>query len=71
MIYPIYSIRDRAIGFNSPTIMVNEMVALRSFKQMLQKDPNSDDLELYKIGEFNDETGELKALKVSKVEREE
>lgn len=61
MIYPMYSVRDRLVGFNAPFIMPNEDVAKRAFKQRLEKDPNSEDLELYKVGKFDDETGKIES----------
>lgn len=61
MIYNIYTVRDKLIGYNGPFIMPNEEVAKRAFHQRLEKDPNAEDLSLYFIGEFNEETGEIKA----------
>lgn len=53
----MYSVRDRLVGFNAPFIMPNDEVAKRAFKQRIEKDPNAEDLELYKVGEFDDENG--------------
>lgn len=59
MVSNLYSIRDLCIGFNTPTSMLNEMVAKRSFRQIVERDPNGKDLQLFKVGTFNDETGEI------------
>lgn len=57
MKYNLYSVRDRLVGFNAPFIMPNEDVAKRAFKQRIEKDPNAEDLELYRLGNYDDETG--------------
>lgn len=63
MIYKMYTVRDRLIGYNAPFIMPNEEVAKRAFKQRLEKDPNAEDISLYYLGEYNDETAEIKLTK--------
>ena len=57
MKYNLYAVRDRLVGFNAPFIMPNEEVAKRAFKQRIEKDPNAEDLELYRVGNYDDDTG--------------
>lgn len=59
MIYPIYSINDALIGFQSPTIMNNDAFAMRSFKESFDGVKNPQDYSLWKIGSFDTDTGEL------------
>ncbi|UPW40908.1 hypothetical protein [Sigmofec virus UA08Rod_6125] len=62
----IYATKDTVIGaYMKPFYMHNDMEAQRSFALAMQ-DENSEnrkiakDLQLYRIGEFDDETGEIK-----------
>lgn len=57
MIYNVYSIKDTLVGFNAPFIMVSDEVARREFANSLIKNPNKDYLQLWKIGDFDDENG--------------
>lgn len=59
MKYNLYSVRDRLVGFNAPFIMPNEEVAKRAFKQRIAKDECAEDLELYRLGVFDDENGTI------------
>lgn len=60
MIYGIYASKDKLVGsYNIPNAVINDDVAKRSFIIAAGKAPQKNDLELYKIGEFNDSTGEL------------
>ena len=59
---PIYAIKDNLVGFNSPYIRVNDGVAIREFRTMLDKlvkdgDQSVYDLGLYRIGEFDIDKG--------------
>lgn len=62
----MYAFRDTKIGFMQPFLQQNEAVALRTLK-MAVNDENSqiramaDDIQLYQIGTYDDETGEVKA----------
>ncbi len=62
----LYSIKDKKIGFNSPFTAPNNYAAIRMFADTV-KDENSmlakhpEDYELYKLGSFNDDTGEIVA----------
>ncbi len=64
MLFGLYSIRDVKSGFMTPVVEENDAVALRNFSHAVQ---NSDsvlfthfkDFALYKVGMFDNETGEL------------
>lgn len=62
----MYAFRDAKIGFMQPFLQQNEAVALRTLK-MAVNDENSqiramaEDIQLYQVGTFDDETGEVKA----------
>lgn len=62
MIYNMYSIQDVMIGFNSPFIMKNDEIATREYNNFLENNPNAKDMRLFRIGEFNEETGEIKTI---------
>lgn len=61
----IYSIYDRkAEIFNTPFFCRNDSVALRSFEDLLKDDRTTvsqhpEDFVLYKLGQFNDENGQV------------
>lgn len=64
MFYKIYSIRDCHTGFMQPTFDINDLSAARNYRHaarsqetLLSSHPN--DFQLYCIGEFNSETGEI------------
>ena len=57
MIYGVYAVKDILIGFNAPFIMGNDEVAKRTFKQTVGNKPERNDLQLWKLGNWNDETG--------------
>lgn len=61
MIFPVYAVRDVKSGFVSPYIDANDLVAKRNFKVRILQDPvlnsNPEDFFLYKIGEFDTESG--------------
>ena len=64
----IYSIKDTKIGFGQPFTMINNAVAIRAFSNMAQAEqPNQvntypEDKELWELGEFDTETGKIKAI---------
>lgn len=67
MIYGVYAIRDQLVGFGNPSIAVNDEVAERQFQIIVNDSNNSISVspkyyDLYKIGEYDDETGALKPL---------
>lgn len=62
MIYPVYSVKDEFSGFGQIFIQVNDACAVRDFsnqvndnRSLFAKNPN--DFALYKIGEFDSDTG--------------
>ena len=62
----IYAIKDSVVGaFMQPFYLVNDEAAKRSFRQAM-KDESSQyskiagDLQLFRLGEFDDESGEIK-----------
>lgn len=60
MVYKIYTVRDALVGYNAPFIMVNEDVAKREFRTLCEKKKEvADDLSLWEIGSFDDETGTI------------
>lgn len=69
MKFNAYSIRDSKTGFLQPTFEVNDQVAMRNFSHAVQ---NSDsilftharDFDLYKIGNFDSDTGRLMPVEV-------
>lgn len=64
MITPMYAVKDELSGiFLSPVMMRNDNEALRAFKSQVNhtdiwKD-NPGDFGLYRVGEYNDATGEI------------
>lgn len=59
MVYNLYTIQDVMIGFNAPFIMKNDEIAKREYRNFLDGNKNSADMRLYRIGTFNDDTGEI------------
>lgn len=61
MLYNLYSVRDKIVNaYNAPTLFVNEEAAKRSFRALLQKRPDiAEDLSLWNLGTFEDETGTI------------
>ena len=59
MVYPIYSINDALVGFQTPTIQNNDAVAMRNFKEAFSDVGTPADFSLFKIGAFDTDTGEI------------
>lgn len=64
MIYGVYSIRDVKTGFMRPSIELNDQAAARDFSHAVVNSPDvlssfAPDFDLYKIGEFDGDSGEL------------
>lgn len=61
MVSRVYSIRDRKSGlYGTPFFSVNDECATRDFKRICNSEVNefiAEDLELFYLGEFNNETG--------------
>lgn len=62
MKFPVYSYRDKEVGFGSPIVESNDIVAMRGFS-MQMNNPSSimnfspKDFDLYRIGEFDPDSG--------------
>lgn len=64
MKFGVYSMRDSVSGlYNTPTIEQSDIIALRSFKYAINKTDflnfNAHDVDLFKLGEFDNSTGEF------------
>lgn len=59
MILGLYAVQDTLIGFNAPFALNSDEVAERAFRNTITKEPNATDLRLYKLGTYNDESGEV------------
>lgn len=60
----MYAFKDVLIGFMEPFLQQNRAVAMRSFQQTMTNENSGisryqKDIELWKIGNFNEETGEI------------
>lgn len=59
---PLCVIRDQLVGYKNPFIAVNEDVAIRDFKIVINDEKsmlyhNPSHFDLYRVGEFDDITG--------------
>lgn len=59
MRYSVYAMHDNIIGWGAPHINVNDEAEMRDFKNAMVNDPNSGDKQLYKVGEWDSEKGDL------------
>lgn len=65
MIYKVFAIRDTKSCFMSPVVDINEQSAIRNFDRAVHAGDQSliayapGDFDLYCIGEYNDQSGEL------------
>lgn len=67
MIYPMFAIYDRKVGFMTPTVDQNEATAMRNFEHAIMESASllathPGDYALYKIGAFDSESGELRHI---------
>lgn len=67
MVFGIYCVRDVKSGFQTPTAQVNDAVAVRGFASaVLNSDSvlftHASDFALYKVGEFDADTGRITPL---------
>ena len=67
MKFGVYAMKDNLSGFLTPTFEVNDDVAMRNFAYAVShKDTllyaEKKDFDLYKIGEYDSETGHLEPL---------
>lgn len=63
----VYSMRDNLTGFLEPQVSINDAVAIRAFEQACSNTASvigfrSSDFSLYKIGEFDTETGFVESV---------
>lgn len=70
MKYPMYAVRDVHVGFNAPLTDINDNTAKRSFAYSVNNGSDSlmnfapKDYDLYKIAEFDTESGHIESLEV-------
>lgn len=67
MVFGIYCVRDVKSGFQTPTAQVNDSVAVRGFESaVINADSvlftHAKDFGLYKLGEFDADTGRITPL---------
>lgn len=65
----IVAIEDRLVGFNQPRAVRTEAEALRDFKALCTTSPIRKDFILWRLGEFNDKTGEITPEKPTVLEK--
>lgn len=69
MKYPVYSIRDVKVAFGTPFVDMNDQTAIRGFSFSVNSkegilNANPKDYDLYKIGDFDADSGTIKAFDV-------
>lgn len=67
MIYSIYSIKDDKTAYLEPMLDINDASAMRNFHNAILKkgslfDTHSADYSLFKIGEFDTDTGSIRPI---------
>ena len=57
----LFAYKDNSVAFGDPFIQTNEKVAVRDFIGRAQETPRNvlNDIDLYYLGEYDDETGEV------------
>lgn len=61
--YSVYCIKDVKVGFMNPFVQPNDAVAVREFSNLVNSDGKStvsvnyEDMELYKLGSYDQNTG--------------
>lgn len=60
---PLVAVEDRMTEFMQPRAVQSIEAAERDFKVLCEDSPIAKDMILWKIGEFNTETGEIKPCK--------
>lgn len=58
----LYAIQDILIGFNIPMTAANDEAMIRDYKIWAAKNDAGEDKRLFKVGEFDEKTGEIKPL---------
>lgn len=59
MIRGLYSVRDELIGYGNPVSFPSDSVAIREFKILASESKSPQDLVLFKVGSFDDQSGEI------------
>lgn len=63
----LFSLKDVLVGFNQPFMAASQAVAVRNLRNMVNSSSKNtiqevvSDIELWQLGEFDQDTGELKA----------
>lgn len=73
MIFNLYSVKDKLLGFAPPIPVDNDQAAIRWFESEMAKRKDTDKTDpkywdLYKIGIWNSETGEITGTKSHEIE---
>ena len=58
----LYSIQDVLVGFHAPFIAPNDAAAKRDYRLWAQNQKNAADLRLFKLGTYEDSTGDIDSL---------
>lgn len=69
MKFGVYAVRDLKVGFQSVTIQANDVAAVRGFEStVINSDSvlftHSEDFSLFKLGEFDQDSGRLIPLEL-------
>ena len=64
MLYTVYSVRDRLVGFGALLPDTSPENAKRNFALAMRTNPAADDYDLYSIAEYDTETGFIKPFPV-------
>lgn len=59
MKYGVYTIQDTMMLYNAPFVMYSDEIAKREFANNMTRNPNRAYMRLWKIGEFDEETGTI------------
>lgn len=65
--YYIYCIKDTKVGFMNPFVQPNDAVAVREFANLVNSNGSSvvsvnyQDMELYKLGSYSQDTGVIES----------
>lgn len=67
MIHYVYAMRDTRVGFMNPFVEVNDSAATRGFENAILSGEGyfaryAGDFDLYRLGEFDTESGVISAL---------
>lgn len=59
---PIFTVKDKLVGYGQPYTKYNEEVAKRDFANAMVNQPIKNDLELYCIGSYENDTAKITLL---------